>query len=42
MAYQLAEAEFHDDATNRVIVATDGDFNVGVSDPELLEKFIAK
>jgi Ca-activated chloride channel homolog len=42
MAYRLAEAEFDDDATNRVILATDGDFNVGVSDPELLEKLIAK
>ncbi|MEZ5935003.1 MAG: VWA domain-containing protein [Alphaproteobacteria bacterium] len=40
-AYQLAEAEFDEAAINRVILATDGDFNVGVSDPDRLEDFIA-
>ncbi|MGI9499149.1 MAG: vWA domain-containing protein, partial [Geminicoccaceae bacterium] len=40
-AYQLAEASFDDEAINRVILATDGDFNVGVSDPDRLEDFIA-
>ena len=41
-AYQLAEANFDDGAINRVILATDGDFNVGISDPGRLEDFIAK
>ncbi len=41
-AYQLAEATFDDDAINRVILATDGDFNVGISDPERLEDFVAR
>ena len=40
-AYRLAEAEFDANAINRVILATDGDFNVGISDPERLEDFIA-
>ncbi len=40
-AYQLAEAGFDDEAINRVILATDGDFNVGLSDPDRLEDFIA-
>lgn len=31
LAYQLAERSFRKDANNRVILATDGDFNVGVS-----------
>lgn len=41
-AYQLAEAGFDDEAINRVILATDGDFNVGVADPGQLEDFIAR
>lgn len=40
-AYRLAEAGFDETAVNRVILATDGDFNVGISDPERLEDFIA-
>ena len=40
-AYQLAEAGFDEEAINRVILATDGDFNVGLSDPDRLEDFIA-
>ena len=40
-AYQLAQQEFDSDAVNRVILATDGDFNVGVSDPKALERMIA-
>jgi len=39
LAYQLAEA--HKIAgNNRVILATDGDFNVGISDPGALKDFI--
>ena len=30
-----------EDAVSRVILATDGDFNVGISDPEALKAFIA-
>lgn len=30
-----------EDAVSRVILATDGDFNVGISDPEALKDFIA-
>ncbi len=41
-AYQLAEANFDEDAINRVILATDGDFNVGISNPEMLEDFVAR
>lgn len=41
-AYQLAEANFDEDAVNRVILATDGDFNVGVTSDERLEDFVAR
>jgi Ca-activated chloride channel homolog len=40
-AYALAERHFDREAVNRVILATDGDFNVGISDPKELERFIA-
>lgn len=40
-AYVLAERHFDDKAVNRVILATDGDFNIGISDPRQLEAFIA-
>jgi len=41
-AYALAEDSFKEDAVNRVILATDGDFNVGISDPKRLEGYIAR
>ena len=41
-AYALAEQNFKEDAVNRVILATDGDFNVGINDPERLEDFVAE
>ncbi|MEX1180524.1 MAG: VWA domain-containing protein [Cucumibacter sp.] len=41
-AYRLAERAQIEDGVNRVILATDGDFNVGISSPEELERFIAK
>ena len=41
-AYALAERNFDRKAVNRVILATDGDFNVGIRDPRELEKFIAE
>ena len=38
LAYELAREHFLEDGNNRVILATDGDFNVGVSsDGELVE-----
>ena len=41
-AYRLAEESFDKDATNRVILATDGDFNIGASTPDALEDMIAE
>ena len=40
-AYRLAEQHFLPDGNNRVILATDGDFNIGPSSPEALEELIA-
>ncbi len=40
-AYSVAEGMAEDGEVTRVILATDGDFNVGLSDPEALERFIA-
>lgn len=40
-AYRLATESFDKDATNRVILATDGDFNIGATSPDALEKMIA-
>jgi len=41
-AYATAEAMTDDGDVTRVILATDGDFNVGLSDPTALEDFIAE
>ncbi len=41
-AYRLAEKHFDKEGVNRVIVATDGDFNVGVSSDEDLKTIIEK
>ncbi len=41
-AYLLAERHFVKDGVNRVILATDGDFNVGITDIEELKGFIAR
>ena len=41
-AYELAKQYYIDGGNNRVILATDGDFNVGLSATQDLEKFIAK
>ena len=41
-AYQLARSTFIKDGVNRVILATDGDFNVGITDPNQLEDFVAR
>ncbi|WP_096085467.1 vWA domain-containing protein [Agaribacterium haliotis] len=42
LAYQLAEAQFDKDAVNRIILATDGDFNVGIRDRETLKNFVER
>ncbi len=42
LAYRLAEENFNKEAVNRVILMTDGDFNVGIDDPEKLKDFIAE
>jgi Ca-activated chloride channel family protein len=42
LAYALAERNFSDNAINRVILATDGDFNVGITDTEQLQDFIER
>ncbi len=41
-AYRLAEQNFVKDGVNRVMLATDGDFNVGISDPNQLKDYIAE
>jgi Ca-activated chloride channel family protein len=40
-AYRLAEKNFVKGGVNRVMLATDGDFNVGISNPAALKQFIA-
>jgi Ca-activated chloride channel family protein len=40
MAYEQAEKSFRTDGINRVILATDGDFNVGISDDAELVRMI--
>ncbi len=39
-AYEIAAENYIDGGVNRVIMATDGDLNVGISDPDELENFI--
>ena len=41
-AYALAERNFDAKGVNRVILATDGDFNVGISSPRELESFVER
>jgi Ca-activated chloride channel homolog len=42
LAYSLAEEHFKEGGNNRVILATDGDFNVGESSNEAMEKLIVE
>ena len=42
LAYEQAIAAFIPDGVNRVILCSDGDFNVGVASPEELEKLITE
>ena len=41
-AYALARANFDPEGVNRVILATDGDFNVGIRNPEELKGFVER
>lgn len=41
-AYELAEKHFITGGNNRIILATDGDFNVGVSSPSALGELVAE
>ena len=40
LAYQLAERNFVAGGNNRIILATDGDFNVGTTDNQTLEDYV--
>jgi Ca-activated chloride channel family protein len=42
LAYQLAEKTFRKGGVNRVILATDGDFNVGIDNTEELKGFVER
>ncbi|WP_430447534.1 MAG: vWA domain-containing protein [Pseudomonas piscis] len=42
MAYQMAQQGFIDKGINRILLATDGDFNVGVSDFDSLKAMAAQ
>jgi Ca-activated chloride channel homolog len=42
LAYKMAEKHRDPKAVNRVILMTDGDFNVGITDPERLKDFVAE
>lgn len=42
LAYSLAEQNFNKDGVNRIILATDGDFNVGINDRKELQSFVER
>ncbi|WP_447641073.1 MULTISPECIES: YfbK domain-containing protein [Chitinophagaceae] len=42
LAYKIGKQQFIDGGNNRVVLATDGDFNVGISSEEDLETFISE
>ena len=42
LAYSLAEQNFNEDAVNRIILATDGDFNVGQNSNEDLKTLVER
>ncbi|TPW05414.1 MAG: uncharacterized protein FD124_2157, partial [Alphaproteobacteria bacterium] len=42
LAYTLAERNFNRNAVNRIMIATDGDFNVGITNPSELEGFVSR
>jgi Ca-activated chloride channel homolog len=42
LAYELAEKNFRKDGVNRILLATDGDFNVGITDSNELKGFVER
>lgn len=42
LAYEMAQRNFDEKSVNRVILATDGDFNVGITNPEELQGFVER
>lgn len=42
LAYQQAEQNFSENAVNRVILATDGDFNVGITNKDELKRYVER
>lgn len=42
LAYQLAESAFVEGGINRIMLATDGDFNVGITDQSELKGFVER
>lgn len=42
MAYATARANFKSDSVNRIMLATDGDFNVGITDKDELKAYVKK
>ena len=42
LAYNLAKQNFSKTSVNRVMLLTDGDFNVGINNPEQLEDFVSR
>ncbi len=42
LAYKVAQENFINDGNNRIILATDGDFNVGVSSTSEMERLVEK
>ncbi|TGX40007.1 VWA domain-containing protein [Sphingomonas naasensis] len=42
LAYSVARAHYLKDGINRIFLATDGDFNVGISDNKVLEDLVKK
>ncbi|HEX5007835.1 MAG TPA: VWA domain-containing protein [Hyphomonadaceae bacterium] len=42
LAYGLAEQNFDKKSVNRVMLLTDGDFNVGINNPQQLEDFVSR
>jgi Ca-activated chloride channel family protein len=42
LAYQLAEKSFRKEGVNRILLATDGDFNVGITDQNELKGFVER
>lgn len=42
LAYQLAERQMEENGINRVVLATDGDFNVGITDTDELTDFVER